>query len=101
MGVIHEGPWAGRYIFAYADTQPEWWTIVISPPPQPGVPGDLYLDGNHELAKILVDWRVDWITPGPEETRIEREEFGWRPLLGPPSWLISETQPSVPPIADH
>jgi hypothetical protein len=89
IGTIRLGEWAGRVIFAYPDTLPEWWTIIVDPPPHAGEPGDIYLHDTREvIATFDHEWAVEWLTPGPEEAEIERTRlYGWRPLRGPVDWL--------------
>ena len=89
MGTISRGEWAGRLIFAYPDTLPEWWTVIVEPPPTPGSPGDLYLHGTREVLETFdKEWDVEWMPLGPEEAEIERTHFyAWRPLRGGVDWL--------------
>ena len=82
VGVAGAGPWAGRYVFAYPDTLPQWWTVVVDPSPMDGVPGDMYFEGNNVMVETDAEWQIDWLPPGNDEERAEREHFGWRPLRG-------------------
>lgn len=87
LGNIQSGPWAGSLLFAYPDTLPEWWTFVVDPSPYPGLPGDHYEVGTEKILEQFDEWKVEWIPRGPEESIVERERFGWRPLVGPVDWL--------------
>lgn len=90
VGFARSGPWSGRFVFVYPDTLPEWWTVVVSPSPTPGVPGDMYLEGNAEVSHLFTQWNIDWLPPGTEEEqRIETEEFGWRPLRAASNGYLS------------
>lgn len=87
VGVAAAGPWEGRYVFAYPDTSPEWWTVVVSPSPHTGIPGDEYFDGNNVLQELNDHWQIEWLPLDVAEAAIEREYFGWRPLRGAARWL--------------
>ena len=47
-----------------------------------GVPGDMYFEGNYVMVETDAEWQIDWLPPGTDEERAEREHFGWRPLHG-------------------
>lgn len=88
VGRVGAGEWSGKWVFAYPDTLPGWWTVVVDPSPLPGVPGDIYLHGTEDvLDKFDREWAIEWMSSGPDEIEAERIHFGWRPLLGPVDWL--------------
>ena len=78
---IQAGPWAGRYAYIYPEHKDDWWVMVIDPSPKPDVPGDNYFDDGSYLEELAGEWQFEWVPLGFEEERLEREHFGWRPLL--------------------
>ncbi|WP_206750564.1 hypothetical protein, partial [Cryobacterium sp. TMT3-29-2] len=49
---IQAGPWAGRHAYIYPEHQDDWWVMVIDPSPEPGVPGDNYIDDGSYLEEL-------------------------------------------------
>ena len=80
IGLAKAGALADCYIFVYPDTRDGWWVLVVDPSPVPGLPGDSYIDDEEWLRSELDDAEVGWVPAGPEEERLERCHFGWRPL---------------------
>lgn len=79
---VQKGPWVDRYVFIYPEWHEDWWVMVIDPSPTPGVPGDQYIDDGSYLENLAREWIFEWLPLGPEEEQLERDHFGWRPLLG-------------------
>jgi len=73
--------WAGRYAYIYPELKDDWWVMVIEPSPTPGIPGNNYIDDGSYLEELAREGQFEWVPPGVEEERLEREHFGWRPLL--------------------
>lgn len=87
VGRIGAGAHTGAYIFAYPDTLPQWWTLVIEPSPYPDRPGEDYVFGDHVLSDIIDSLQVNWLEPGPSEVALEQSIFQRRPLRSGASWL--------------
>lgn len=87
LGVIGAGELAGRHIFVYPDTIPEWWTMVIEPSPYPDRDGEDHTCGADLVASLLDPLEIDWLERDAREAEIERHLFGRRPLLDAVDWL--------------
>lgn len=89
---IHAGPWAGRMLFAYPESVPGWWTIVVDPGPNPNAPGDLYIDDAEYLAALEEKGHFEWLALGDEEWQLEKDHFDWRKELSPDTRTLTTAQ---------
>jgi hypothetical protein len=77
---VRGGGWPGRFVFIYPEVLDDRWVMVIDPSPTPGVSGEQYIDDGSYLERLAREWDFEWVPLGPEEEKLEREHFGWRPL---------------------
>ncbi len=87
LGMIGAGELAGRHIFVFPDTLPDWWTIVIQPSPYEHPAGDYYVPGASAVAGFLDPFEIAWMERDAREVEMERQLIGWRPLLDAVDWL--------------
>lgn len=89
---IRSGPWAGGMLFAYPDSAPGWWTIVVDPSPTPCQSGELYIDDAEYLAKLEREGEFEWLPLNEEEWELEQKHFDWRKELSPETRTPSDLQ---------